>query len=65
MKKCIIVAKCSQCLANQCGLCLADMDLDYELPEEGFHKDCPLPDYIQPELSITGDSKTENKPQNL
>jgi len=44
-KKHIIVSKCSQCPANSNPLCLADMDLDDKVTEEGFPEGCPLDNY--------------------
>ena len=41
----IIVKKCGQCPANSAPLCLADMDLDCKVTEEGFPDDCPLEEY--------------------
>ena len=43
--KYILVEKCSKCPANQGELCMADMDLDGLLTEEGFPEGCPLPDF--------------------
>jgi len=45
MKKHIIVSKCSRCPANSNPLCLADMELDDKVTEEGFPEGCPLNDY--------------------
>ena len=60
--KYILVRKCGRCPANSSPLCLADMDLDDKVTDEGFPEGCPLPDFPPPlSVGVSGDLATENR----